>query len=48
MYLHIYMIIVLYCVLLFFVAVIQFAIGVVDGTMTESEPNLCVTYCNIY
>ena len=40
--------IVLYCLLLFYAAVIKYAIGVVYRTMTESEPSLCVMYCNMY
>ena len=35
------------CLLLFYVAIIQFAIGVVYRTLTESERGLCVVYCNV-
>ena len=48
MLLHIYMKTVLSCLLLFYAAVIQFAIGVVYRTVTESETSLCVMYCNMY
>jgi len=38
---HIYIKIVLYCSLFFCAAVIEFAFGVLERGMTESEPSIC-------
>jgi len=40
MYLHVYMKILLYCLLLFCVAVVEFVFGVLERRVTESEPTV--------
>jgi len=39
--------IVLHCSLFFYAAIIEFTFGVLEGGMTESEPSVYDTCCNM-